>query len=243
MYPSEGVNVRVVDPFNNPVAGANLSLINQVTAYAMPLLTGVTNSNGWYNFPILQLVRNGVCDMLPAKNINIIAYVAGTSLGAMVSELTLYCGDLVTVKLKQYFQNPTFHIKYQFRDIIGSELFGQLVTSVQQWQLENEGYVVKEVKGEGTREVTIVYNAPYQVKSASAGPAALIIAWATLHPTATAIIAVCLALIVLLVVAKVVFGEQAGDIALGLIILGGLVAGSMILDKVGKREGKSGENG
>jgi len=117
-------------------------------------------------------------------------------------------GKSYTFALKRYKEAPKFFIKMELKDVIGAELFGQVVASVEETALGWAGLEVIKVEGKGTRTITVVFSPPWHSSP-------IVIEWAAVW-FILKVLAVAGAIIAILVVYKWTFGEWAAPLAMGL---------------------------
>lgn len=114
-------------------------------------------------------------------------------------------GKSYTFALKKYKEAPKFFIKMELKDVIGVELFSQVVASVEETALGWAGLEVLKVEGKGTRTITVVFSPPWHSSP-------IIIEWAAVW-FILKVLAVAGAIIAILVVYKWTFGEWAAPVA------------------------------
>lgn len=152
------------------------------------------------------------------------AYIDNSEHGIWKDQAFFELGKSYTFKLKKYKEVPTFFVKMQLRNIIGAELFSNLVTEVEKTALESAGLEVIKVKGQGTRTVEIQFKPPWHGSP-------LVIEWAEAW-FCIKVLTVAAAIIAILVVSKWSFGEVgvgvAGGLGMAIIILALLSAPKVV---------------
>ena len=149
------------------------------------------------------------------------AFVDESPKGVVVDDVTLRCGEIYTMKLKEYTKAPTFFLKFELKDVIGRDLFAKVLAEVEKWVLGASGFKVTKIEGEGTKALTIYFEPPWRP-----GSPIPLISWLVLHPAIATLLVIILALIILLVVYKWTFGESAPAIfdVLKWVIIASIVA-------------------
>ncbi len=197
-----------------PAAGAKVNLI---TKAAVPQKFETTaDVEGRALFTNIVPVTADAFKLIPWL---LTAYIEETEYAAWQDQAYFELGQEYEFKLKKYKEAPTFFVKLQLRDIIGVEVFSNLVTQIQTKALETAGLEVVGVTGQGTRTVEIRFKPPWHSSP-------LVISW-----TAVWFIASILTLIAFLVVLKWAFGEVARAGA----GLAALAVAVLILTKMPKR--------
>jgi hypothetical protein len=186
-----------------------------------------TDANGIVDFSVLDFAFNGLYNPITGHLVNpylVLAYLDDTPYGAWNDGLTVKFGTAYTIPLKTYKVVPTFFLRFELRDVIGRDLFAQLVASIESFMISWAGFNVTKVEGVGTNAVTIYF----QPRWRSASPLAAI-AWAGLVDFVKALIILVVAIVIALVVLRFVFGESAVPIAWSVLLVAGLVAASPII--------------
>ena len=215
----EHIGVRV---FKNttPAEGAQVSLTTE--AVSPVTFTKWTDADGFILWryselglrfaPALEAVKWLVCMSIPE-----------TDYGFWKRSVTFKLGTLTSYKLKRYTTIPTFYTRFELRDVIGRDLFADLLTRIQEWSLTQAGFELVEVKGVGTRAVTVYFKPPWIEESPIAIPAAAT-ALGGVPGWIIGLILLALVIIALLIVIKWVFGEVAA-----VVVAGGMIIVILIL--------------
>lgn len=198
---------------NLPAGGANVTL---VTKGVIPLtFNKVADETGTVKFNVKELVPaigETIFNKIPWL---FVAYINGTEYGYWKDQAFFELGKAYEFKLKKYKEAPTFFVKIQLKDVIGAELFSNLVTEVEKTALTFAGLEVVNIKGQGTRNIEIQFKLPWKQGS-------ILIDWVAVW-FILKVLAVAASIIAILVVAKWSFGEVgagiAGGIGIGLVLL------------------------
>lgn len=196
-----------------PAIGASFTL---VTKGVIPLTFSKTSdANGIIVFDVKELVPaigEAIFNKIPWLTV---AYIDGTEFGYWKDQVFYELGNTYNIKLKKYEKAPTFFIKIELREVIGLELFSNLVTEIEKAALNTAGLEIVKIKGQGTKNIEVQFKPPWHSSP-------LVIEWASVW-FILKVMAVAAAIIAVLVVAKWSFGEVgagiAGGIGLAVLIL------------------------
>lgn len=224
--PSDVVAFRITDRDGNPVYGANVILC---TKGIIPTShKRVTDLAGIVQFSAYELVHE-----LPPETIKEIPWlfmadIPDSEYAYWKDDVKFETGVLHIIKLKKYKEVPTFWIKFELKDVIGRDLFASVLTQIESWILGWAGFEITEIKGAGTKTVTIYFKPPWH-----SSPFVF-----TLTATTGFILALIIffgGIILLLIVAKWTFGELAAAVGLGgiaLLIIGLLLVAKPVVKKI-----------
>ncbi|MBA7652605.1 hypothetical protein ES703_60440 [subsurface metagenome] len=217
--PSDVLAFRVVDKNGNPVYGANVTLCSK--GIIPTSFTRVTDLAGIVQFSGYDLT-NG---QLPPEAIKEIpwlfmANIPNSEYAYWKDEIKFNTGILHLIKLKEYTKVPTFWIKIELRDIIGAELFSNLIADVESAALGWAGMEVVEIKGKGTRVITVSFKPPFHESP-------VVIEWAAVWFIAR-VLAVTVAIISIIYVLKWSFGEAFAPVIGGGLLIALLIGALLV---------------
>ncbi len=230
LLPEDSIGFKIFKD-GEPVEGARVTLCTKDLLPAT--FSKTTDSNGRVIFHSTEITPPEIhlpCEFLKNVSWLIFANVPESEYSVWKDNVTIECGKLYTYKLKKYTKPPTFFLKLEIRDIIGAELFSNLVAEVQKTALDWAGMEVTKVEGQGTRFITIHFRPPFHESP-------IIVEWAAVW-FILKVIAVAGAIIAILVVLKWYFGELAPAVGIGIIVilaLAAAAAGAKPAKKVVKR--------
>jgi hypothetical protein len=229
----------IVTKDGRPVEGAEVAMTSEQPTLIVTMRKK-TDANGVADFSIWDFAFNGLYNPITGHLVNpylVLAYLDDTPYGAWKDSLTVSFGSGYNMPLKTYRTVPTFFLRFYLRDMIGRDLFAQLVASIESFMIGWAGFKVTKVGGVGTNVVTIYF----QPKWREASPLAAI-AWAGVVDFVKALTVLVIAIIIALVVLRFVFGEAAAPIAWGILLIAGLaVASPIILALISKEGGGKGK--
>ena len=228
--PSDVLAFRILSN-GNPVYGANVTLC---TKGLIPIsFTRVTDVGGVVEFSAYD-ITDGMVPPAAVKEIPwlFMAYLPDSEYAIWKDNIKFDVGMLHVFKLKKYTKAPTFWIKVELKDIIGAELFSNLIAEVEKAALDWAGMEVVEVKGQGTRVVTVHFKPPFHESP-------IVVEWVTVW-FIFKVLAVAGAIIAVLVVLKWSFGEAFVQVVGGgvflLLVFAALALAKPAVEKVRKRE-------
>lgn len=144
-----------------------------------------------------------------------VAYIDGSEYGIWKDQASFELGKVYTFKLKKYKKAPTFFIKLELKDVIGAEMFSNFIAEIEKAALTTAGLKVIKVTGQGTRNIEVQFQPPWQSGS-------IVIDWVAVW-FCIKVLTIAASIIAILVVAKWSFGEVgagvAGGIGVGIVLL------------------------
>lgn len=204
--PSDVVAFRVVDKDGNPVYGANVTLCNK--GIIPNSFDRVTDLAGIVMFSVYDIVPPILQHPDAFKKVPwlFMANIPDSEYAYWKDNVNFNLGELNLIKLKKYTEVPTFWIKIELRDIIGVELFSNLVAEVEKVALDWAGMEVVEVKGKGTRTVTVYFKPPWYEGS-------IVVTWIAAKIFILKVLVVAGAIIAILLIIEWKFGEVVKKVA------------------------------
>lgn len=194
--PEDIMRIKVIMPNGTPAYNCDVTLANKT---GVPMAhTKNTGSNGYVDFTGTDLVPLDLSYLF-------FAYIDNSPHGYYIDNFTTTnkFGNITEIRLKEYTKPPELFLKIEMNQVVGSELFGEILSKITQASLQFSGLEVTKVTGEGTRIITIYFTPPWSTGSVH-------IVW-----SAVWFILSVLTLIGLLLVLKWTFGEAAPAIAIG----------------------------
>jgi len=213
--PSDVLAFRITDRDGNPIYGSNVTICTKGVLPAS--FKRVTDLAGIVQFSAYDLT-NGMVPPEAVKEIPwlFMAYLPDSDYAYWKDNVKFDTGILHMIKLKKYTKVPTFWIKIELRDLIGAELFSNFIAEIESSALEWAGMEIIEVKGKGTRIVTVSFKPPFHESP-------VVVEWAAIW-FILKVLAVAGAIIAVLYVLKWSFGEAfvpvvGGGILIALLVL------------------------
>jgi len=214
------ITIRAVPPNNlafkvvrngNPVYGANVTLCSK--GVLPTSFIRVTDPAGIVMFTAYDITDGNI----PPQAVKEIPWlfmsnIPDSEFAYWKDNVKFDTGKFNLITLKEYTKVPTFWVKIQLRDIIGMELFSNLVAELEESALDWAGMEVIEVKGRGTRTVTVYFKPPFHESP-------VVVEWAAVW-FILKVLAVAGAIIAILVILKWSFGEAFAPVVGSIAILG-----------------------